>query len=896
MPTQIDWDQLFEARLRRHEDELRWLYMELYKGDWNAWNYFRAMLHRAFDERSEALRRIDAEREKDPVWYKNRDLLGMLMYVKAFAGNLKGVRAKLDYIQDCGVNYLHLMPLLASPAGRSDGGYAVADFRKVEPELGTMEDLAALAADCHERGIAVCLDFVMNHTSEDHEWARRARAGEKEYQDRYFFYDNWGVPLQFERTVPQVFPTTAPGNFSWCQEAGKVVMTTFYPYQWDLNYANPVVFNDMTDNMLYLCNQGIDVIRLDAVPYIWKELGTPCRNLPQVHQLVRMMRMVCEIVCPGCLLLGEVVMEPSKVVPYFGTVERPECHLLYNVTTMATTWHTVATKDVRLMRHQLEQVFALPKEYGFLNYLRCHDDIGWGLDYPFLARFGADEVAHKKFLNDYLTGEWQGSPARGELYNNDPRLGDARLCGTTASLCGVESARYERNDAKLDWALGYDEMLHAFMFSMSGLPVLYSGDEIAQENDYGYHKDPLKYEDSRYLHRGNLNWDAAALRHDPSTPEGRLFERLRRLERARAGHRVFDGAADTWLVDTHDDGVLGIGRYYQDEKLLAFFNFSESPKRVWTDELGEYRDLLTGEGVDKHGVDLPAGGFRWLICDFTALKRRRPKLLFLDIDGTLTAPGSNVPPASALEAIRAAREKGHKVFLCSGRNYDMLSPLLEYGCFDGAVASAGGYVFCGDQVLFDCPMNQAQFDKAMRLLAEQGVFRTIEAKDASYCDPGMAEFLGKKSGGNSELMRWRKALEQDLRMQPMADYDGRPIYKVVFMCEDVRQLKPSIEELQDEFLFVVQDPDAAGCLNGELVNRKFDKGRGVQRVAEALGYDIEDTIGFGDSMNDLEMIETVGVSVCMANGSPTLKKLSDIVCPAVDQDGLAAAFRQLELV
>ena len=610
------WEATFAARFARHEKELRELYGQLYREEEEAWNAFVDMLAAAWRERPAELRRLDRTREDDPAWYKGHELVGMLMYVNAFAGTLKGVEQKLDYIEDCGVNYLHLMPLLESPAGRSDGGYAVADFRKVEPALGTMKDLASLARDCHKRGIAVCLDFVMNHTSEDHEWARRARAGEREYQDRYFFFDDWTVPNEFEKSVPQVFPTTAPGNFSWCEEAGKVVMTTFYPYQWDLNYRNPAVFNDMTANMLYLCNQGVDIIRLDAVPYIWKALGTNCRNLPEVHTLVRIMRMVCEIVCPGCLLLGEVVMEPSKVVPYFGSVERPECHLLYNVTTMASTWHTVATKDVRLLRHQLGQVFALPKEYGFLNYLRCHDDIGWGLDYGFLAQFGMEEVAHKKFLNDYLTGKWSGSPARGELYNDDPRLGDARLCGTTASLCGVESARYERDEAKLDWALREDIMLHAYIFTLSGIPVLYSGDEIGQENDYSYHDDPLKAADSRFLHRGNLDWAAAEKRDDPECVEGRIFRSLRQLEQLRAAHRVFDGAADTWIVDTRDDGVLGIGRYCRGEKLVGLFNFAEREKRICVNELGEYTDLLTGEAVDKFAVTIPAGGFVWMLCDF----------------------------------------------------------------------------------------------------------------------------------------------------------------------------------------------------------------------------------------------------------------------------------------
>lgn len=262
------------------------------------------MLRRCYDGRKAALRAQDAAREADPNWYR-----------------------------------------------RSDGGYAVADFRTVEPELGTMDDLEQLADACREKGISLCLDFVMNHTSEDREWARKARAGEPGYRDRYFFYDNWDIPNEFEKTVPQVFPTTAPGNFTWLDDCGQVVMTTFYPYQWDLNYANPVVFNDMVENMFYLTNRGIDVIRLDAVPYIWKQLGTNCRNLPQVHTLVRLMRMACEVVCPGVLLLGEVVMEPSKVVPYFGTPEKPECHMLYNVTTMASTWHTLATADVSLLRH-----------------------------------------------------------------------------------------------------------------------------------------------------------------------------------------------------------------------------------------------------------------------------------------------------------------------------------------------------------------------------------------------------------------------------------------------------------------------------------------------------------------------------------------------------------------
>ena len=609
-------EEVFDQRLARYYDELKWLYCELYNNDTQAFDYFMKVLRDYYTEREDALKELDLIREASPDWFKGNDMLGMLMYTNCFAKNLKGVKENLGYIKESGVNYLHLMPLLESPEGRSDGGYAVSDFRKVDPKLGTMEDLADLARECHANNVSLCLDFVMNHTSEDHEWARKAKAGDYEYQKRYFFFDNWNIPNAFEETVPQVFPQTAPGNFSWCPEVGKVVMTTFYPYQWDLNYANPVVFNDMMANMLNLCNHGVDIIRLDAVPYIWKTLGTSCRNLPQVHTLVRIMRIATEIVCPGTLLLGEVVMGPSKVVPYFGTVEKPECNMLYNVTTMATTWHTLATHDVRLMKHQLGQVFSLPKQYVFLNYLRCHDDIGWGLDYNFLKQFGVDEVEHKRFLNAYFRGYTDYSDARGELYNDDPRLGDARLCGTTASLCGIEAAEYERDKEKLDRAIRLDIMLHAFLLTQSGIPVLYSGDEIGQLNDYSYHENPLKWDDSRYLHRGDFRWDEAKKRKQTKSREGRIFKAIQKLEKLRSKYSVFDGAADTWIVETYNDAVLGIGRYYKGEKLIALFNFSPFYQTAWIDEPEDYKDMLTNKKREAKAVEIPNHDFVWLVTKF----------------------------------------------------------------------------------------------------------------------------------------------------------------------------------------------------------------------------------------------------------------------------------------
>ena len=596
----------FQERLARHHDELRWLYMELYDNG-SMFAELVDQMHAFAEARSAALRKRDLAREAEPDWYKHRSLLGMMLYIDNFAGNINGVRKKLDYIEETGVNCLHLMPFLDTVKGRDDGGYAVADFRTVRPDLGTMDDLEKLTTACHKKGINVCMDFVMNHTSIDHEWAKRALAGDGEYMSRYFFFDNPDIPAEYEKTVPQVFPTTAPGNFTR-QDNGYWVMTTFYPYQWDLNYRNPRVFNEMMYNFLFLANKGMDIIRIDAVPYIWKELGTSCRNLPRVHTIVRMMRMIGEIVCPSVILLGEVVMEPVKVVPYFGTVDKPECHLLYNVTTMCTTWHTVATRDTRLLRKQLDSVNSLPKEYVFLNYLRCHDDIGWGLDFDTLHGWGMEEVPHKKYLNEFFQGHTEGSVSRGELYNDDPTTGDARFCGTTASMCGLETATTPEEEAL---AIRQDLMLHAMMLFQSGIPMLYSGDEIGQLNDYTYKQDPAKAADSRYVHRGKLPWDRVAQRSDGTTPAGQIFEGLHQLETLRHAHPAFEASAVTDTLDTGDNAVLGMTRSDGSEALVGLFNFANAPKQVPLPE-GSYTDLLTG--TDYAGIaQMPAYGALWLL-------------------------------------------------------------------------------------------------------------------------------------------------------------------------------------------------------------------------------------------------------------------------------------------
>lgn len=604
-------EKIFAQRMEKHQDELRWLYMELYGND-AMYAELCEQMHDYYLKRSTELKKRDIKKEKNPDWFKEKEMLGMMLYIDNFAGNLKGVEKKLAYLKECNVNCLHLMPFLDTPKGKSDGGYAVADFRKVRPDLGTMKDLARLTEKCHENGMNVCMDFVMNHTSEEHEWAKRARAGEGEYMSRYFFYDNGDIPARYEETVPQVFPTTVPGNFTWLPEIEHYVLTTIYPYQWDLNYRNPRVFNEMMYNFLFLANQGMDIIRIDAVPYIWKELGTSCRNLKEVHTIVRMMRMIAEIVCPSVILLGEVVMEPEKVVPYFGTVEKPECHMLYNVTTMATTWNSIATRDIRLLKKQMDIVSRLPKQYTFLNYLRCHDDIGWGLDFDTMKQWGMEEPSHKRYLNDYFTGKIAGSISRGELYNDDPVTQDARFCGTTASMCGIEAAGFEGNAEKMQAAIQEDLMLHAYMLTQSGIPMLYSGDELGQVNDYSYKEDAEKASDSRYLHRGAFQWTLADKRKDLSTVQGQLFQMLNRLEQIRRQENVFSQEAEVYTYDVHNDSILGILREYKGERFIALFNFSEREQTAWMQEEGIFRNLVNGEIVEVKDPVLKGYEFVWM--------------------------------------------------------------------------------------------------------------------------------------------------------------------------------------------------------------------------------------------------------------------------------------------
>lgn len=610
----VDLRPEFNERLAPYYDELKWLYMELYD-DMEHLNDLVETSFQFFKERNEELKAMDAERMQDADWYKRSTMMGMMMYVNNFAGNLEGLKEHIDYLSELHVNYLHLMPLLSMPEMENDGGYAVSDYRSVDKRIGTIEQLSEIAAICRKRGMSICLDFILNHTSDEHEWAMRAKNGEQEYMDRYICYDTYDIPSEFEKTVPQVFPKTAPGNFTWIACMKKYVMTSFYTYQWDLNYRNPVVFNEMTYNMLYLANKGVDIFRIDAVPYIWKELGTSCRNRPQVHTIMRMMRIIAQVVCPGVVFKGEVVMKPEEVAPYFGPLDKPECDMLYNVTTMVCIWNSLATKDTRVLRKQMESMNALPTQYAFINYVRCHDDLGWGLDEDYVRYLGFDPLEHKKFLYNFYSGKFPGSYARGELYNYDPATQDARSCGTAASFCGIEEAVYRGDQFAIDQSIQRDLMIHAYILSLSGIPVIYSGDEIAQCNDYDYHNDPVHAMDSRFIHRGKFDWTKAEQRKDASTVEGKVFQGLQKLVNIRRENDIFDGIARVYNINLEDTTLLAFAREAYFKKVICVYNFCEFTKYVNLWEDGRYTDLISGRKVRANDFMIEPYGYLWLMRD-----------------------------------------------------------------------------------------------------------------------------------------------------------------------------------------------------------------------------------------------------------------------------------------
>ena len=448
-----------------------------------------ADLDASWQSRSPELKELDRQHLADPAWFESNRMLGGVCYVDRYAGTLQGLRDRIPYFRELGLTYLHLMPLFLAPDDNSDGGYAVSSYRQVSPEVGTMSDLRQVADELRSNGIALAVDFVFNHTSDEHEWARRARAGVPEFEDYYWIFPDRTMPDAFEQTTREIFPDDHPGSFVRLDD-GRWVWTTFHSFQWDLNYSNPAVFRAMANEMLFLANQGVSVLRMDAVAFIWKQLGTPSENLPEAHLLLQAFNAVCRIAAPSVLFLSEAIVHPDQVVEYMSP---GECQLSYNPLQMALIWNTLATRDVRMLSQALERRHATPPGTAWINYVRSHDDIGWTFADEDAAELGIDGFDHRRFLNQFYVGRFPGSFARGVPFQENPKTGDARVSGTTASLAGLEAAD--------PLAVRRILLAHSIILSTGGLPQLYLGDEVGQLNDYRYVDDPAHRDDSRWVGR-----------------------------------------------------------------------------------------------------------------------------------------------------------------------------------------------------------------------------------------------------------------------------------------------------------------------------------------------------------------------------------------------------------
>ncbi len=551
---------------------------------------------RGWLDRPEALRDRDRDRLLAPDWFQRPDAQGYVAYADRFAGTLSGVADHVDYLRELGTTYLHLMPLLAPRPGPNDGGYAVADYRQVRPDLGTMDDLEKLATTLHESGIALTIDLVLNHVAREHAWARAAREGDPHYRAYFHVFPDRTEPDRFERTLPEVFPDFAPGNFTWDDELDGWVWTTFHDYQWDLNWSNPDVVCEFADLTLHLANRGVDCLRLDAIAFLWKRLGTDSQNQPEVHGLTRALRAVARIAAPSLVFKAEAIVAPQQLVQYLGAGEYAGAvsDLAYHNSLMVQIWSALATRDVRLLVRALDRFPPKPTTTAWATYLRCHDDIGWAIDDDDAAGVGWDGFAHRAFLSQWYVGNGWGSVARGVEFQVNEATGDSRISGSAASLVGVEDALERGDAALLDRAVRRLHCAYAIVYGFGGIPLLYMGDELALRNDDGYLDEPEHADDNRWIHRPRMPWDVAARRHDPGSLEGRVFGLVRRLGEARRSLPALHAAVESVPVETSNPAVLGVVRRHAAGDLVQVYNVSEEWQRCGADVLGNLagRDLV----------------------------------------------------------------------------------------------------------------------------------------------------------------------------------------------------------------------------------------------------------------------------------------------------------------
>ncbi|MHA7293456.1 alpha-amylase family glycosyl hydrolase [Arthrobacter sp. HLT1-21] len=603
----MDDDDAFLRRFDRHFPNLCQLFHSLYgpQSDWL--DQLTALVleaTRSWQARPAELKAVDDAKEQDSGWFLSNSMLGGVCYVDRYANNLDGVRAQIPYFKELDLTYLHLMPLFLAPEPHSDGGYAVSSYREVNPALGSMEQLRALAADLRVNGISLVVDFIFNHTSNEHEWARKAAAADPTYSDYYWIFPDRSMPDAFEQHVREIFPDDHPGSFVRIPD-GRWVWATFHSFQWDLNYSNPAVFRAMAGEMLFLANQGIDILRMDAVAFIWKQLGTTSENLPEAHALLQAFNAVCRMAAPSLLFKSEAIVHPDEVARY---IDPAECQLSYNPLQMALIWESLATRDVSLLAQALQRRHAIPDGTTWVNYVRSHDDIGWTFADDDAAELGINGFDHRRFLNSFYVNRFPGSFARGVPFQDNPRTSDCRISGTTASLCGLQGGEAAAVDRIL--------LAHSITFSTGGIPLLYLGDEVGQLNDYQYALEAGHAADSRWVHRPRYPAARYARRHDPSAPEGAVYSGLRRMITVRAASPELAG---TRLVDfaTGNRSVLGYQRPGEHSTVLVLANFSDDPQTVTSTTLSGFVpdvvDLLTDTALRLDGgITLAPRGYLWL--------------------------------------------------------------------------------------------------------------------------------------------------------------------------------------------------------------------------------------------------------------------------------------------
>jgi amylosucrase len=598
--------RVFEARLEAVFPELYGHYVAVYGTRPIVFHHLSNLLQTLIDnfaDRSTSLAKTDAYRQEHPRWFRSQNMVGMACYVDLVADDIRDLETKIPYFLELGINYLHLMPLYKSPEGDSDGGYAVSDYRQVNPSLGTMSQLKSLAKKLQQANINLVLDFVFNHTADDHHWALKAKSGDKSYQDFYFMFPDRVEPDQFDTSLREIFPSVRRGSFSFVQDVNQWVWTTFNNFQWDLNYGNPDVFNHMVSEMLFLSNLGCDVLRLDALAFIWKEKGTVCENLPKAHTLIKAFNACLRIVAPGVLLKSEAIVHPSEVVKYIG---EDECQISYNPLLMALVWNSLATRKTRLLKQSLSHRFAISEGCAWVNYARCHDDIGWTFDDDDAGHIGINGYDHRLFLNKFFVGDFPGSFSQGRGFQYNPDNGDCRVCGSLASLCGLEEAielgdQYRQRDA-----IARIKLVHSIIMSIGGIPLLYQGDELATLNDYSYEDDQTKSHDARWVNRPLITEHDRAKRYDKTSAASAVFNDLKTMISIRKSLSLM-GEANTEIHVVDHENLFAYTRAEGNERLHCLVNFSESSVPLNTSSIPQipasaYTDLLTSSPVVFGGV------------------------------------------------------------------------------------------------------------------------------------------------------------------------------------------------------------------------------------------------------------------------------------------------------